>query len=251
MSKPARIADQTSALTSPGAIALRHLTVCGGLGGLRRVFAPSTVIGAERIADIDLPCVIAANHHSHADSDVLLTALPARVRRRLIVAAAADVWFPNRVAGMLSSVCLGAIPIDRTKVSRQTLELCNDLLADGWSLLIYPEGRRSPPDELGEFKPGAAWVARRAGVPIVPVHLEGTAEVLPKEAWVPRRHRVTVRIGEPIPTSPDDDARELNHQLLSSVATLGGHTVPAPRGRRRQQAKRVPVLQSTTNERSA
>lgn len=208
----------------PAAVALRRVSVGLAIGGVRRVVAPTRVEGAGHLEGISTPCVVVANHHSHADTAVLLTTLPTALRRRMVVAAAADVWFPNRTASWCSSRLIGTIPIDRSKASRRTLELCHRLLDEGWSLLIYPEGHRSPVGELDSFKPGAAWVARRAGVPLVPLYVEGTGRVLPPKAWVPRRHRVLVRAGEPIPTKASDDARELNARIEDAVLALSnGH----------------------------
>ncbi len=209
-------------------VALRHVTVGIGLGGVRRLFAPTRFEGGELLADVATPCVVFANHHSHADTAVLLTTLPAHLRRRMVVAAAADVWFPNRTAAWFSSRFIGTIPIDRSKASRRTLDLCHRLLGEGWSLLIYPEGHRSPEGEIDHFKPGAAWVARRAGVPLVPIYLEGTGRVLPREEWRPRRHHVVVRAGEPLPTSPCDDARELNARMQATVLGLSRGRLTPP-----------------------
>lgn len=214
------IGFDTDPARTPAMIALRHLTVGVGLRGVRQLFAPTRLEGAEMLEGVSTPCVVVANHHSHADTAVLMTTLPAALRRRMVVAAAADVWFPNPTASWLSSRLLGTIPIDRTKASRRTLDLCHRLLGEGWSLLIYPEGHRSPEAELDSFKPGAAWVARRAGVPLVPLYVEGTGLVLPRTAWLPRRHQVVVRAGKPIETSPDDDARELNARIEEAVLAL-------------------------------
>jgi len=210
------------------AVTLRHATVGLGLGVVRRLFAPTRLEGADLLEGISTPCVVVANHHSHADTAVLLTTLPATLRRRMVVAAAADVWFPNRTASWFSSRCIGTIPIDRSKASRRTLELCHRLLGEGWSLLIYPEGHRSPEGELDHFKPGAAWVARRAGVPVVPLYLEGTGRVLARGEWRPRRTRVLVRAGQPIATTPDDDARALNARLQDAVLQLSGGRLRGP-----------------------
>jgi 1-acyl-sn-glycerol-3-phosphate acyltransferase len=187
---------------------------------MRSTWAPTTVHGTEHLDGLDGPVVVVANHTSHADTMVLLTALPRRLRRRLVVAAAADYFFKGGVSGFLSSLFFGAIPVDRQGVSRSTLEECHQLLGAGWSLLIYPEGGRSPDGEMQAFKPGAAWIARRAGVPVVPVHLDGAFRVLPKGRSWPRRHAVTVTLGEPMWVRPDEDARAFNRRVQARVEAL-------------------------------
>lgn len=188
---------------------------------MRNVWAPTTVEGLERLDGTDGPVVVVANHTSHADTMVLLTSLPRRLRRRLVVAAAADYFFKGGVSGFFSSLLFGAIPVDRQGVSRSTLEECHQLLGSGWSLLIYPEGGRSPDGEMQPFKPGAAWIARRAGVPIVPVHLDGVHGVLPKGRSWPRRRPVEVTVGEPMWVRPDEDARAFNRRVQARVEELG------------------------------
>jgi len=68
----------------------------------------------------------------------------------------------------------------------------------GWSLLLFPEGTRSPSGEIGPFKRGVGLLAVELGVPVVPVCLDGLARVLPKGRWPPRPGRVTVRFGAPL-----------------------------------------------------
>lgn len=187
---------------------------------LRSTFAPTTVIGAERLDGVNGPVVIVANHSSHADTMLVLLPLPRRLRRRVIVAAAADYFFTSRFTSTLSSLLIGAIPVDRTKVSRKTLEDCHRLLTDGWSLMLYPEGGRSTDGEIAEFKAGAAWIARRAKVPVLPIHISGSRDVLPKGRKWPRRHPVTISIGTPISVADGEDARGFNRRIEAAVRAL-------------------------------
>ncbi len=190
------------------------------LRGMRSTWAPTTVHGTEHLDGLDGPVVVVANHTSHADTMVLLTSLPRRVRRRIVVAAAADYFFTGRFTTLCSALFIGAIPVDRAKVSRSTLEECHRLLGEGWCLLIYPEGGRSADGEMAPFKPGAAWIARRADVPVVPVHLDGVHRVLPKGRSWPRRHPVTVRIGAPLRAGDGEDARALNARVEATIREL-------------------------------
>lgn len=205
---------------------LRAIYARGLLPLLRLVFAPATVehAASRSVAhDAPGPFVIVANHTSHVDTMLLMTTVPERIRRRVIVAAAADYFFTNRFTSLFSTVCIGAIPVDRSKVNRTTLDLCHQMLAEGHSLIIYPEGgRSSDPQVIQPFKPGAAWIARRAGVPVVPAHIEGASAVLPKGSSIPRRHEVRVRFGEPLVCGADEDARAFNDRVEAAVRSLAG-----------------------------
>ncbi len=98
---------------------------------------------------------------------------PGRFRNKVFIAAAADYFFTNRLAGGASALALDAIPIERTKVTRRSADLAADLIADGWSMAIFPEGGRSPDGWGQAFRGGAAYLALRCDVPVIPVHLVG------------------------------------------------------------------------------
>jgi 1-acyl-sn-glycerol-3-phosphate acyltransferase len=196
------------------------LWVEGAFRVLRTAFAPTRVEGRDHVEGVRGPVVFAANHESHADTMTVLLALPAARRRRTIVAAAADYWFAGRVRGAFARTCVGAIPVQRDRVNRRTLDECHRLLSEGWSLLVYPEGGRSPAGTIREFQPGAAWIARRAGVPVVPVFLSGTAAVLAKGQTMPRRSRVRVVFGRPLVRDDKESARAFGRRIEAAVRDL-------------------------------
>lgn len=164
--------------------------------------------------------IYVANHRSHTDSVVIMHVLGRRRRRRLVGAAAADYFFPNWYLGWCSALLLGAVPIDRTRISRRNLDECTALVAAGWSLLIFPEGGRNSEPGMQPFRAGAAIIAQRTGAPVVPLHLTGTDAVLAKGARLPHRHRVGVRIGPAIALRPDETTRRLAARIESAVADL-------------------------------
>ena len=131
------------------------------------------------------PVIFAANHHSHVDTPLLACSVPEPWRHRLFVAAAADYFFRTRVTSVLSALVIGAIPIDRSRVSRRSADRAAGLIEDGWSMLIFPEGGRSPDGWGQPFRGGAAYLALRCGVAVVPVHLQGTGRILRKGRKLP------------------------------------------------------------------
>ncbi len=141
------------------------------------------------------PCVIVANHGSHADTAALLAALPAA--RRPAVAAAADYWFRGGLRRRLCQALCGAFPVRRTGGGSADLAAAARLLAAGRDVIVYPEGTRSRDGEIGEFHRGGARLALAAGVPLVPVGINGTRALLPPGGGG-RRALVTVRIGAPV-----------------------------------------------------
>lgn len=195
---------------------------------LVRVLAAPVVAGEDRLGALRGPAIFAANHASHLDTTIVLSALPERFRHRCVVAAAADYFFDRRWKAALWAFALGTIPIERSRVNRQGADLAASLLEDGWSVVIFPEGGRTPDGWSQEFRGGAAYLAKRCGVPVVPVHLRGVRPVLAKGSSRLRPGRVEVRFGEALrplepaegTTARQEDARRFAARIEQAVAVL-------------------------------
>ncbi|HYZ98066.1 MAG TPA: lysophospholipid acyltransferase family protein [Acidimicrobiales bacterium] len=189
------------------------------------------------------PVIFAANHHSHVDTPVLLTAIPDMWRHRLFVGGAADYFFRTRITSALSALCIGAIPIERTRVSRRSADRAAHLIDAGWSMLIFPEGGRSPDGWGQPFLGGAAYLGLRCGVPVVPVHLLGTGRILRKGSRRPRPAAVTVTFGTPILPQVGTNARRLSAAIERAVEALADEaTTDWWSARRRAHAGTSPAL---------
>jgi 1-acyl-sn-glycerol-3-phosphate acyltransferase len=191
---------------------------------LARIIADPLVRGDEYLRTLEAPVIFAANHTSHVDTPLLMSCLPMRFRHRTVVLAAADYFFDRRWKADLFAFSLAAIPIERNKVNRRSAQLATDLVEDGWNLIIYPEGGRSP-DGWGQiYRGGAAYLSVRTGRPVVPVHLQGTGHILPKGGKGIRRTRTTVTFGTPLFPDEGEDARRFGVRIESAVATLADET---------------------------
>jgi 1-acyl-sn-glycerol-3-phosphate acyltransferase len=177
-----------------------------------------------RSRDAAAPLIFAANHHSHLDTPILLASIPEPWRSRLFVGAAADYFFRNAATSALSALLIGAIPIERTRVGRRSADRAAALLDAGWSMLIFPEGGRSPDGWGQPFRGGAAYLALRCGVPVVPVHLAGSRHILRKGKTLPKPATVTVNFGAPMSPTEGEDARRLATRIEHSVAELADET---------------------------
>jgi 1-acyl-sn-glycerol-3-phosphate acyltransferase len=202
------------------------------------------VSGLDRIAHLDRPVIFAANHASHVDAPLLTAVIPDRWRHHLFVAGAADYFFDTRVKAVAFSFLLNAVPIERTRVSRNSARRVASLLDDGWSLLIFPEGGRSQDGWGQAHKPGAAWLAARSGHPLIPVHISGTDRILPRGSNRLRPGPTHVTFGNPLwPDGTGGDARALADALERAVAGLADeHTTDWWTARRRAAARTTPSL---------
>ncbi len=196
---------------------LREVVQVAGLKPLLRGEVALDVAGVDQLSGFDRPALIVANHASHLDTAVLLSTLPTARRRRTAVAAAADYFFGTvwRAAG--SAIAFNTFPIERRGGSESPLP--GRLLADGWSIIVYPEGTRSPDGFPRHFRMGAAWLAVTHSVPVIPVGIRGTYAAMPRGRVWPRpgRTRVAVRYGSPIFPQPGETPRELAPRIATAV----------------------------------
>jgi 1-acyl-sn-glycerol-3-phosphate acyltransferase len=176
--------------------------------------------GQDRLDVLEGPAIFAANHHSHLDTPLLLTSIPEPWRHKLIVGAAADYFFATRMTSVLSSLVIGAVPIERSKVSRRSADQAAQLVDEGWSLLLFPEGGRSPDGWGQPFRGGAAYLAQKTGRPVVPIHLEGTGRILRKGRSLPRPSTTSVTFGRPLRPRDDENATRFAARLEAEVAAL-------------------------------
>jgi 1-acyl-sn-glycerol-3-phosphate acyltransferase len=170
--------------------------------------------------------VFVANHASYMDIPAALSQLPHQFR-----------FFAKK--GLYSIPFLGwhlrwagHLPVDRTnaRASLRSMSEGARLIAERHvSMLLFPEGGRTPVG-LRDFKEGAAYIAIKAGVPVVPIAIVGMRALLPMHSIHIRSGQVALRIGDPIPTLGLTlaDRMDLTHRLRDEVVQmLGGADLPA------------------------
>jgi 1-acyl-sn-glycerol-3-phosphate acyltransferase len=215
---------ETEWARSPAARLARAVIVDDVLRPALHLIASPTVQGEDRLVGLQTPAIFVANHHSHLDTSVLLTSLPERFRHKAVVAAAADYFFTTRAKGAFSALAIGAIPMERTKVGRRSADLAAELLDDGWNLIMFPEGGRSPDGWGRAFRGGAAYLSLRCERPVVPLYLEGTGRLWrrgkrwPKVAG--RGQGVHLVFGAPMWPEEGEDARRLAARVERAVGAL-------------------------------
>ena len=157
--------------------------------------------------------------------------------------AAAGYFCRTAATSALSALALGAVPMERSKVGRRSADRAAALLDDGWSMVIFPEGGRSPDGWGQPFRGGAAYLALRCGVPVVPIHIEGTGRILRKGRTLPSPASTRVTFGAPLRPAEGDDSRRFAATIERTVAALADEaTTDWWQARRRAHAGETPAL---------
>ncbi len=163
---------------------------------LRLSLSPVQVIGLENLPE-PRTAVYAANHLSYMDTPVLYAELPFQFR----ILAKRGLWKVPFIGWHLHRS--GQVPVDQSSARSSIMSLNGGVgaLKAGVPLLIFPEGGRSSTGETQPFLSGAAFMAIRAQVPLVPVTVVGTFELLPIHTYHLRPRPLLVVVGEPIVTT--------------------------------------------------
>ncbi|MEU5314124.1 lysophospholipid acyltransferase family protein [Streptomyces sp. NPDC021562] len=207
--------------TSRSHAAARFIAQRGLLKPLVWSLTSVTVLGRERLAEVEDAYVLVANHTSHLDTPLIMGALPRRLARYLAVGAAADYFFDVWRRRGLTALFFNAFPVDRTGTNTRAVS-AKALLNRGVPLLIFPEGTRSRDGSLGAFKPGAAALASSAGVPVLPVAVIGAHAAHPRGSNWPKPGRLPVGVvfGEPLTALPGESRTEFTERVRSAILTL-------------------------------
>jgi 1-acyl-sn-glycerol-3-phosphate acyltransferase len=202
--------------------------------------------GKERLDRVKGPVILVANHSSHIDTPVILAALPRKLRKRTAVAAAADYFYRNRLIAAAVSLVFNTVPIDRNGggMGQKSPGNLDKLLDQGWNLLVYPEGTRK--GGSGRLRRGAAVLAQRHNLPVVPIKVSGTSDAYPVGRFWPRRlryraiskrHPINVSFGDPI--QPTDDPNALIEKVAQFFASGKPDSPSASNGSAASPGKRL------------
>jgi 1-acyl-sn-glycerol-3-phosphate acyltransferase len=185
--------------------------------------SPVELIGAEKLRLHEV-AVYASNHLSYYDTPVLFAKLPFQFR----ILAKLALWKTPFIGWYLNHS--GQVPVDQSsaRASVASLNRGVNALKSGLPLVIFPEGGRAADGRTHAFLSGCAFMAIKAGVPLVPLTLVGTYELLPIHVYHFNPRPLKVIVGDPIPTTglTTRDADALTQQLYDTITTtyLQHHT---------------------------
>ena len=149
--------------------------------------------------------IFASNHQSHFDAPAILMNLPLRLSKKTASAAlqeyflSKDMEFKSsgkRILLYLLTALFNIYLFPQKKGFRRSMKHTGDLIDKGWNILIFPEGKRS--EKILKFKQGIGLLAVEMKVPVVPVRIEGTIKILPRDKIWPSFGKARVKIGKPL-----------------------------------------------------
>ncbi|HET8889716.1 MAG TPA: AMP-binding protein [Candidatus Angelobacter sp.] len=199
------------------------------------VMARPRVIGRERLKEFRGPALIVSNHIAQIDIGFLMAALPMRLRNRLGVAMQGEKlramryppknWFFlkrwwEQLQYALTAAFFNVFSLPQRSKYRESFRFAGELADRGYSVVIFPEGRRTETGEMSPFRSGIGLLATQLNLPIIPMRIDGLFPFkIAKKHYAPP-HAVQVRIGDPVRFEATDDPEEIARKLQEIVAAL-------------------------------
>lgn len=199
------------------------------------VMARPKIIGRERLRDFRGPALIISNHIAQIDIGFLMAALPMHLRNRLGVAMQGEMlrsmrhppkdWFFlkrwwEQVRYALIAMFFNVFSLPQRAKYRESFRFAGELVDRGYSVVIFPEGRRTETGEMSPFRSGIGLLATHLNLPIIPMRIDGLFPFkIAKKHYVPP-YAVQVRIGDPVSFDPMADPEEIAKQLEKIVKEL-------------------------------
>lgn len=199
------------------------------------VMARPKIIGRERLKDFRGPALIISNHIAQIDIGFLMAALPMRLRNRLGVAMQGEMlrsmrhppkeWFFlkrwwEQVRYALIALFFNVFSLPQRAKYRESFRFAGELVDRGYSVVIFPEGRRTETGEMSPFRSGIGLLATHLNLPIIPMRIDGLFPFkIAKKHYAPP-YAVQVKVGDPVRFEPTADPEEIAKQLQRIVKEL-------------------------------
>ncbi len=182
------------------------------IGSTLRVYTRGTIEGQANLPDGAF--VLAPVHRSYIDTPISTWVQVRRMR----YLGKDSMWKFERLGKMFTA--MGAIPVSRGAIDREALKRCIDVLNSGQPLVLFPEGERKDGLTVHPLMDGAAFLASKAGVPLIPVGIAGSDKAMPRKARFVYPRKVHVIIGEGFLVETNDKGRASREQLSAATQRL-------------------------------
>jgi long-chain acyl-CoA synthetase len=192
------------------------------------IMAHPTIVGAENLRGVDGPFLVSCNHVTYIDLGFALKALPPRLRRKLAVGMWGEflweMWRPPQnwnwfmrlsywVGYYLVVALFNVFPLPQQSGVRESFAYAGESVDRGYSVLVYPEGRRTPDGTPSPFRSGLGMLAARLNIPVLPLRIDGLYEMKTASRKIAHPGELKVVIGKPMTFPPDTPPEEITNQV--------------------------------------
>jgi len=192
------------------------------------IMAHPTIVGRENLAGIDGPILITCNHVTYIDVGFVLIAMPHRIRQKLAVGMLGErlwsMWRPPasmsvfarwwQQAGYYLVVALfNVFPLPQQSGVRESFAFAGESVDRGYSIVVFPEGRRTHDGRPSPFRSGVGMLAQKLAIPVVPLRIDGLFGMKLAGRRIARPRELKVMIGKPLHFGPETPAEEITNQL--------------------------------------
>jgi 1-acyl-sn-glycerol-3-phosphate acyltransferase len=179
------------------------------------------VFGTDNLEGVKGPVMFISNHSSHLDASIIMITLPKEWREKTATAAAKDYFFDVWWRSAFTALVYGGFPVERGAGERAT-DKAKELIGEGWSIIVFPEGTRSQDGWLQRFRHGTSRLALEMNMPVVPIAIVGAYQAMPKgRSWPkPGRPPIRVRYGKPLLPQEGETHQQLSLRMQQAVAEL-------------------------------
>jgi 1-acyl-sn-glycerol-3-phosphate acyltransferase len=203
-------------------VAARRMILNAGMHPIVSTELSFRVYGTDLLDDVPGPVIFYSNHTSHLDATLIMCSLPERWQRKTAVGAARDYFFDVWWRQAFTALVYGGFAIDRGRGGATAINKARELVDDGWSIVLFPEGTRSQDGHMQRFRHGASRLAIELGVAVVPIAIVGAYQAMPKGRFWPKPGRpvVTMRYGAPIYPQDGESHQSLSLRMQQAVMEL-------------------------------
>src|SRR5258708_3229644 len=191
--------------------------------------------GRERLRGVNVPLLVVSNHVGDVDAGFILTALPARFRNRMAIAAGGEAMellrtpapsrgffgrIYDRVQWILGAALLNLFPLPRAAGFRKSFAYVGEAVDRGYSVLVFPEGKHTTDGKMNPFRAGIGLLAANLGISVLPMRIDGLFELKRAGRRFAPPGKILVRIGEPMKFESGVEPEKIAAELQRAVEKL-------------------------------
>ena len=193
------------------------------------------VIGREHLLQADRPLLFISNHVTYIDAGLLMFAMPARYRNRLAIAMQGELLASMRrppgemniferavevISYWLVTALFDVFPLPQRSGFRESFAFAGESVDRGYSVLVFPEGRRTTDGEMSPFRTGIGILAQQLKIPVVPMRIDGLFPIKQQKRHFARRGEIKVALGDPMQFPNEMSAEQIAHELEAATRGL-------------------------------